>query len=164
MHWEKFDAEILAAHEAKEGPIEVNDLEVKLEYFRSHHKDSDCQDEDRDEDGQPNLAWKTARLKWEKIRDVLLPEPLDFKPITYQVGGEALSKRFKDTGLQVIVKMASIELTPEKPVFPAGGWHVSDPKQLPSRLPFGRQPSTTSHTVCLLLTWRPTPSSRSRAR
>lgn len=28
-------------------------------------------------------------------------------------------------GLQVIVKLTSIELTPEKPEFPAGSWHVS---------------------------------------
>lgn len=34
----------------------------------------------------------------------------------------SLRERFKD--LQVIVKMASIELTPDKPTFPAGGWHV----------------------------------------
>ncbi|KAF2634557.1 hypothetical protein P280DRAFT_364462, partial [Massarina eburnea CBS 473.64] len=26
--------------------------------------------------------------------------------------------------LQIIFKMATIELTPEKPEFPTGGWHV----------------------------------------
>jgi hypothetical protein len=35
-----------------------------------------------------------------------------------------LSTKFKETGLQIICKLASIELTPEKPDFPAGGWHV----------------------------------------
>ncbi|KAJ3455834.1 hypothetical protein MRS44_017316 [Fusarium solani] len=36
-----------------------------------------------------------------------------------------LRERFQDSGLQIIVKMASIELTPEKnPSFPLGGWHV----------------------------------------
>lgn len=41
---------------------------------------------------------------------------------TSVVGG--LRDKFQDSGLQVIVKMASIELTPEKPEFPAGGWHI----------------------------------------
>jgi hypothetical protein len=113
---------VLAAHEEKEGPVHVDDLEYHLEYF--HYAGSDCEDEDMDEDG-PKLAWMMPRIKWKMIRDPLLPEPRDFKLVTYPVTGGALSERFKDTGLQVIVKMASIELTPEKPVFPAGGWHVS---------------------------------------
>lgn len=29
-------------------------------------------------------------------------------------------------GVQIIIKMASIQLTPEKPEFPAGGWHTED--------------------------------------
>lgn len=35
-----------------------------------------------------------------------------------------LRNKFQDTGLQVIVKMTSIELTPDKSAFPAGGWHI----------------------------------------
>lgn len=38
------------------------------------------------------------------------------------IGG--LREKFKDSGLQIIIKMASIELTPDKPEFPAGGWHI----------------------------------------
>ncbi|KAK0719047.1 hypothetical protein B0T21DRAFT_60415 [Apiosordaria backusii] len=62
-------------------------------------------------------------LKWKSIRDVILPEPVDFQPVKYTVA-QKLGDKFKDTGLQVIVKMATIELTPEKPDFPVGGWHV----------------------------------------
>lgn len=69
------------------------------------------------------MEWIT-KLKWREIRDPLLPEPRDFEPVEY-CALQTLRDRFKDTGLQVIVKMASIELTPEKPEFPAGGWHVS---------------------------------------
>ncbi len=124
--WEKFDADILAAHEEKEGPVPFHPLELQ------HLGMSD----DEDEDGvapdaeverlseEEKIARKIQRIKWREVRDPILPEPMDFKPITYKVT-EALGKNFKDTGLQVIVKMASIELTPEKPVFPAGGWHVS---------------------------------------
>ena len=31
---------------------------------------------------------------------------------------------FRDNGLQVIIKLASIELTPEKPAYAGGSWHV----------------------------------------
>ncbi|KAK0663927.1 hypothetical protein QBC41DRAFT_23066 [Cercophora samala] len=61
--------------------------------------------------------------KWNHIRDVILPEPLDFQQVSYTVQHK-LSERFRDIGLQVIVKMATIELTPEKPEFPVGGWHI----------------------------------------
>lgn len=43
---------------------------------------------------------------------------------------ERLSEKFKDSGLQIIVKMTSIKLTPEKPEFPARGWHVSYSSQV----------------------------------
>ncbi|KAF5652098.1 hypothetical protein F25303_3571 [Fusarium sp. NRRL 25303] len=37
---------------------------------------------------------------------------------------ESLREKFKKDGLQIIVKIASIELTPEKPEFSAGSWHL----------------------------------------
>jgi hypothetical protein len=63
--------------------------------------------------------------KWKAIRKARLPEPPPFDNIDYAPKeGERLVERFRESGLQIIVKMASIELTPEKPDFPAGGWHV----------------------------------------
>jgi septum formation topological specificity factor MinE len=48
-----------------------------------------------------------------------------FKKIEYAPkAGQRLIERFRQSGLQIIVKLASIELTPEKPHFPVGGWHV----------------------------------------
>ncbi|KAF2007253.1 hypothetical protein P154DRAFT_614663 [Amniculicola lignicola CBS 123094] len=35
-----------------------------------------------------------------------------------------LAKEWRDKGLQVIVKIASIELTPEKPEYKGGSWHI----------------------------------------
>ncbi|KAH7068434.1 hypothetical protein BKA63DRAFT_536755 [Paraphoma chrysanthemicola] len=62
--------------------------------------------------------------KWKVLRKPKLPEPsyttIDYTP----KDGERLVHRFRELGLQIIVKMASIELTPAKPEFPAGGWHV----------------------------------------
>ncbi|KLO91927.1 Uncharacterized protein LW93_14823 [Fusarium fujikuroi] len=50
-------------------------------------------------------------------------------PLTPDVDDEtmaeqSLREKFKKEGLQIIVKMASVELTPEKLEFPAGSWHV----------------------------------------
>ena len=50
-------------------------------------------------------------------------EPNPFNELDYTPTSR-LAAEFKDSGLQVIVKMASIELTPEKPTFEAGNWHV----------------------------------------
>ena len=64
------------------------------------------------------------KWRWAQIRDPVRPEP-DGKPEVNYACAESIAQRFKETGLQVVVKMARIELTPEKPDFPAGGWHVS---------------------------------------
>lgn len=64
------------------------------------------------------------KWRWEHIRDAILPEPDGNAEVDY-VCTESIAQKFKDSGLQVIVKMARIELTPEKPDFPVGGWHVS---------------------------------------
>jgi len=66
--------------------------------------------------------------RWIRTRRPVQPAPPPFeesKVRTYAVNPKkALRNQFKDTGLQIIVKMASIELTPEKPEFSPGGWHV----------------------------------------
>lgn len=62
---------------------------------------------------------------WEETRQAVQPEAPRFSPTDYSVKpGATLRERFKDSGLQVIVKMASIELTPDKPEYAGGGWHV----------------------------------------
>jgi hypothetical protein len=59
------------------------------------------------------------------FRKPVIPEAsfmdVDYAPLP----GERLVDKFQKSGLQIIVKMASIELTPEQPEFPLGGWHVS---------------------------------------
>jgi Protein of unknown function (DUF4246) len=110
--WEDLDIEVLEAFEHENGPIDFDEDEY-LEHLDMA--------EELDEEGKAEVK---HMIKWKKIRDAILPEPEDFEPLTYscEVG---LHEKFKKHGLQVIVKMATIELTPEKPDFPAGGWHVS---------------------------------------
>lgn len=66
-----------------------------------------------------------AECKWRAVRQPRIPDVPDFQSVSYAPKeGTRLIERYASSGLQVIVKMASIELTPEKPEFPAGGWHV----------------------------------------
>ena len=121
--WEKFNPDVLAAYERDNGPAPYD--EDKVEWM-----DEEIDTEVDEETGElmsheVKEARYITKLKWEELRDPVLPEPLDFEPVTYKVQ-HTLRDRFKDSGLQVIVKMASIELTPEKPEFPVGGWHVSN--------------------------------------
>ncbi|KAM0253647.1 hypothetical protein ACHAQJ_007159 [Trichoderma viride] len=76
-------------------------------------------DEDYDEDYDPAIA------EWERTRKPVHPCVPEFEDINYAKRDTArLAQKFKNTGLQVIVKMTSVELTPEKPEFPAREWHV----------------------------------------
>lgn len=116
-HFEPLNPEILAEHEAKNGPCDVP------RYWEPDWLDDD-EIEEAMEDEEAKNERKLQRYKWREIRDPILLAPNKWEPIEFKVL-QSMRERFRDTGLQVIVKMASIELTPEKPEFPAGGWHVS---------------------------------------
>ena len=66
------------------------------------------------------------RQMWEKTTRVLvLPEPKDYT--SFQLPADSavnLKTQFQDSGLQVIVKLANIELSPEKPEYEGGSWHI----------------------------------------
>jgi len=65
--------------------------------------------------------------RWRRTREPIQIQPPAFEDIKvdYDVHPDAtLRHKFKNSGLQIIVKLASIELSPEKPEFPPGGWHV----------------------------------------
>jgi hypothetical protein len=59
------------------------------------------------------------------MREPIFPMPDEAAPsdINY-LPSKSLRDYFQDRGLQVIVKMATIELTPDKPEFQQGSWHV----------------------------------------
>ena len=86
----------------------------------------DVKSDDGDETGEDEDE-NNIYDRWTRTREPVLPQPPPFatSKVSYAVDpAMTLRETFKDTGLQIIVKMASIELTPEKPKFPAGGWHV----------------------------------------
>jgi hypothetical protein len=72
----------------------------------------------------PATYLEKNHYKWKLLRKPALPE-LSFEDISYvPSAGTRLSELFRDSGLQIIVKLASIELTPGKSDFPVGGWHI----------------------------------------
>ncbi|KAF8874335.1 hypothetical protein BD779DRAFT_257282 [Infundibulicybe gibba] len=94
------------------------------------------QGEDEDED-----EYNERRKEWIRdMRVVVQPEPKAFQPLTVPDRWESeylqedgtlkpdmtidLRRDFCEKGLQVIVKLANIHLTPENPEYPGGSWHV----------------------------------------
>ncbi|PKX93307.1 DUF4246 domain-containing protein [Aspergillus novofumigatus IBT 16806] len=63
--------------------------------------------------------------EWQKREPIRRPEPGEFAPRVIEAKGQVnLREDFALNGLQVIVKLANIELTPEKPEYEGGSWHV----------------------------------------
>ncbi|KAH1647329.1 hypothetical protein KXX16_009435 [Aspergillus fumigatus] len=61
--------------------------------------------------------------EWQRSQPINRPEPGEFDPHPFynQIN---LCKEYGERGLQVIVKLANIELTPEKPEYAGGSWHI----------------------------------------
>ena len=113
------------------GPAQetVDKTEVSDKEGGGSRSDSNTEsEEEEDEDQIEEEDDADVRDRWYETRKPVQPPPppYDEKRVDYYAVGAAktLRERFKDTGLQIIVKMASIELTPENPTFSAGNWHI----------------------------------------
>ncbi|KAF2649455.1 hypothetical protein K491DRAFT_698080 [Lophiostoma macrostomum CBS 122681] len=102
------------------GSEDVNDDDVDPERLKNEISDQGYDPDDPEECDEETVK----EIKWKMVRKPRIPgvsfEDIDYAP----ADGKRLVDKYRETGLQVIVKMASIELTPEKPEFPVGGWHV----------------------------------------
>ncbi|GAA3047335.1 hypothetical protein GCM10017562_06460 [Streptomyces roseofulvus] len=67
-------------------------------------------------------AWETAQDDWWENRTPTIPDAPDFTPP--EVPGAADRVDLRGRSLQVIVKLATIHLTPDKPEYAGGSWHV----------------------------------------
>ncbi|KAF7622463.1 hypothetical protein AFLA_009000 [Aspergillus flavus NRRL3357] len=65
-----------------------------------------------------------------QVKTIKVPEPGKFSPPRWNSSKFDLHDEFRDTGLQIIVKLANIELTPEKPEYYGGAWHVKEGRLL----------------------------------
>ncbi|KDQ52810.1 hypothetical protein JAAARDRAFT_39798 [Jaapia argillacea MUCL 33604] len=67
-------------------------------------------------------AWDEASIEWEAEHHwPYIPDPEPFSP---PLLNDRISFELKGRTVQVIVKMANIVLTPDKPKYPGGSWHV----------------------------------------
>ncbi|MGW7458776.1 DUF4246 domain-containing protein [Streptomyces sp. NPDC054797] len=67
-------------------------------------------------------AWDEAFEDWSENRRPVIPDAPDFTPPPSPDASARVDLRGR--GLQVIVKLATIHLTPDKPEYPGGSWHV----------------------------------------
>ncbi|MEU0913322.1 DUF4246 domain-containing protein [Streptomyces althioticus] len=72
--------------------------------------------------GKAYEAWEEAEEKWYDNRRPILPDAPVFAPPQVPEGADRVSLRGRR--LQVIVKLATIHLTPDKPEYAGGSWHV----------------------------------------
>ncbi len=73
-----------------------------------------------------NLPWEEYNEQeeaWRDSRPILQPEPDHFKPFTPQDPVD-LRTDYLTRRLQIIVKLATIHLTPSSPTYDGGTWHV----------------------------------------
>ncbi|QGV81871.1 DUF4246 domain-containing protein [Streptomyces ficellus] len=67
-------------------------------------------------------AWETAQDDWWENRRPVVPDAPAFAPP--EPPGEGARVDLRGRALQVIVKLATIHLTPDKPEYAGGSWHV----------------------------------------
>ncbi|MGV9559593.1 DUF4246 domain-containing protein [Streptomyces sp. NPDC003401] len=82
---------------------------------RSDHADDDAYREARD-------AWEQAYEAWYENRRPIVPDAPSFTPP--EVPDASARVDLRGRRLQVVVKLATIRLTPEKPEYRGGSWHV----------------------------------------
>lgn len=111
----------------QKNPDAPSDSGSKEEYsddeYKSESEASDATISDYDPETNSSIRGTREYIEYRKTRQPVQPKPPTFEALDYGVKpGNSLRERFKD--LQIIVKMATTELTPEKPDFPPGNWHV----------------------------------------
>ncbi|KAF7968069.1 hypothetical protein HWV62_32055 [Athelia sp. TMB] len=86
--------------------------------------EQETDEDDDDYDQRVDDSYEDRRRAQEL--SIILPEPGEFSEPVEGDDVDILNLRedFKESGLQVIVKLANIHLTPEKPQYGGGSWHV----------------------------------------
>jgi hypothetical protein len=119
--WEPINQEILAQHDIRVPKYRLDDLDIDTD--SDTESNGNARSEDLGETEHTDAQRAPTRvdwLKWEYIRDPIIPEPREFREVQYKPT-TTIREKFRESGLQVIVKMVSIELTPRNQSFP---WEV----------------------------------------
>ncbi|EIM84066.1 uncharacterized protein STEHIDRAFT_83029 [Stereum hirsutum FP-91666 SS1] len=109
----------LTALHANGGRGEINPARITFDGPDYGGEDEPAMEDDEEDDVY------TARQEAWRRENLCKPEPEEFEP---PEGDEDeavdLENDFPEKDLQVIVKLANIQLTPEKPTYDGGSWHV----------------------------------------
>ncbi|KAK2030999.1 hypothetical protein LX32DRAFT_614454 [Colletotrichum zoysiae] len=75
---------------------------------------------------QPSLTWQRDKIWFERTHPIKMPSVPEYCPMRLQPKDVNLEGGFLDDAdrIQVIVKLANIQLTPEKPTYDGGSWHI----------------------------------------
>ncbi|KAG4439283.1 hypothetical protein IFR05_005216 [Cadophora sp. M221] len=108
--------------------IQFTSWRIKYELeFNPDPEDVAEEDQPQQEEGESEDDFWDRHEEWERAtRKAVLPEPEPelFIPKEAQEKVVNLVEDYAHRGLQVIVKLANIELTPESPEYEGGTWHV----------------------------------------
>ncbi|KAJ5363438.1 uncharacterized protein N7496_009151 [Penicillium cataractarum] len=96
---------------------------------RIHYSSVDYEDtgaiEPEQESDEDDDAYEERYQAFQSSQRIIQPDPEEFQPPKLDNWSLIdLRKEFSKEGLQVIVKLANIELTPEKPEYAGGSWHI----------------------------------------
>ncbi|MEU3607294.1 DUF4246 domain-containing protein [Streptomyces sp. NPDC035033] len=101
-------------------------LRIEADPYGWYDSEPEYPDEDDFDDDKAYeeavLAHEAAMDDWWENRRPVVPDAPDFTPPPVPDAADRIDLRGR--GLQVIVKLATIHLTPEKPEYAGGSWHV----------------------------------------
>ncbi|CAG7921996.1 unnamed protein product [Penicillium olsonii] len=98
-------------------------IDPRIEYKGVEYGPHPPEPEESDGEDHDEEAFDEIHRQWRKARPIIQPEPEDFKPpVTFE--DLDLRAHFWNTKLQVIVKLANIDLNPSNPTYKGGSWHI----------------------------------------
>jgi hypothetical protein len=100
----------------------IDDARIKYDDVR-YGEHPDPEPVEPEEDDYDEYAFMDLLDQWARTRPIILPEPGSFEAQNESPSID-LREQFPDKKLQVIVKLANIELSPDKPEYEGGSWHI----------------------------------------
>jgi hypothetical protein len=90
---------------------------TKVEYEDDGSTEPEGLEDETDDEYEERLS------AWYESRKIIKPEPGEFK-VVGEEDKPNFVEDFAEGKIQVIVKLANIELTPERPEYEGGSWHI----------------------------------------
>ncbi|KAL3472540.1 hypothetical protein BJX99DRAFT_214159 [Aspergillus californicus] len=99
--------------------------QLRIPYSEAKYIEADPEPEAADSDEEQSEEFCDRYDAWKDAQQPVQPEPKGvFVPPEPRSDLVDLHAQFGDKGLQVIVKLANIELSPENPDYEGGAWHI----------------------------------------